>query len=128
MTPVTLGEMMRLGGYGAYFSFALGVILVVLLVVGFILAAGKRTGGLKGWGWAVLIAGFFCALNGGAGTLMGLTNIAAAAAGAGGDAAAADVMAQGVYEVLYNVAFGFAFAFLALFGYAAVRLVASHKD
>jgi len=126
MAHITLAEMLRLGGFGAYFSFALGVILVVLLVVGFTLAAGRK--GLNGWGWAVLIAGFLCACNGGAGTLAGMTRIARSAAGAGGDAAAADILAQGTYEVLYNVVFGFAFAFLALFGYAAVRLIADRKQ
>lgn len=37
------------------------------------------------------------------------------------------ILAQGVYEVLFNVVFGFGLAFVALYGFAAVRLLAK-KD
>jgi len=124
MTPVTLGEMLRLGGMGAYLSAVLGAALVVLVVVGFVLAAARKKGALRTWGWLVVVAGFICAGNGAAGTIAGLTKIAAAASAAGSDAATAALLAQGVYEVLYNVSFGFGFAFLAAFGLAAVALVA----
>jgi hypothetical protein len=49
-----------------------------------------------------------------------------AAAAAGADAGA--VMAQGAFEVLFNVAFGFMFAFLAVFGFATMRLVAARDN
>ena len=77
------------------------------------------------WSWTILLCGFACALNGSVGTFLGMYNVYRAAAAAGVSAGA--VMAQGVFEVLFNVAFGFMFAWLAVFGFATMRLVASKE-
>ncbi len=127
MPELTLFEMLRLGGFPAFVSFFLGILIVLLIIKGYVITAprakkdpeGRR---LRTWSWVILIAGLICAFNGGVGTITGLTNVYRAAAAAGVDAGA--VMAQGVFEVLFNVAFGFMFAWLAFFGYATVRLAA----
>jgi hypothetical protein len=122
--------MLRLGGVPAYLSFILGILIVILIILGYVAVAPyarKRPDGplVKLWAWVILVAGFICAFNGGVGTITGLANVHRAAAAAGADAGA--VMAQGAFEVLFNVAFGFAFAWLALFGYATMRLAASRE-
>jgi len=128
MAELTLWEMLRLGGYGAYSSFFLGIIIVVLMALGYLAVAPyarRRPGAplVRAWGWTILLAGFVCAFNGAVGTLMGMVNIYHAVAPAPPPQAQA-LLAQGVFEVLFNLTFGFAFAFVALFGYATTRLLA----
>ena len=130
MPELTLFEMLRLGGVPAYISFILGILIIILVVLGYAVVAPyarRRPDGplVKRWAWAIFICGFVCAFNGGVGTITGMANVYRAAAAAGVDAGA--VMAQGVFEVLFNVAFGFTFAWLALFGYATMRLVATKE-
>lgn len=127
MPELSFSEMLRLGGVPSYISVLAVTVILGLLVGGFVTLAPKsrrRPSGaaVKKWSWAMLISGLVCAFNGGVGTITGLINVYRAAAAAGGNASA--VMAQGVFEVLFNVVFGFGFAFLALFGYLAVRLAA----
>jgi hypothetical protein len=128
---LTLFEMLRLGGVPTYLSFILGMVIVVLVVLGYAVVAPyarRRPHAplVKAWAWAILSCGLVCAFNGGVGTITGLTNVYRAAAAAGADAGA--VMAQGAFEVLFNVAFGFMFAFLAVFGFATMRLVAARDN
>jgi hypothetical protein len=130
MAELTLSEMLRLGGFPAFVSFFLGVLIVLLILKGYIITAprARRHPGsrlLKIWSWVILIAGFVCAFNGGVGTITGLKNVYRHAAAAGANAAA--VMAQGVFEVTFSIIFGFMFAWLALFGYATVRLLAAKE-
>ncbi|UCH78610.1 MAG: hypothetical protein JSU81_01275 [Candidatus Coatesbacteria bacterium] len=127
MPELTLSEMLRLGGYPAYLSFFFGILIVLLIIKGFVITAPRarrnpRSRLLKMWSWVILIAGLICAFNGGVGTITGLKNVYRAAAAAGADASA--VLAQGVFEVTFSIVFGFMFAWLALFGYATVRLAA----
>jgi uncharacterized membrane protein YfcA len=128
MAELTLSEMLRLGGIPTYLSALAGIFILILIIIGYFTVAPyarKRPHGptVKKWSWAILICGLVCAFNGGVGTITGLMNVHRAAAAAGGGAG--DVMAQGAFEVLFNVAFSFAFAWLALFGYLSVRLVAA---
>lgn len=130
MSELTLSEMLRLGGVPAYLSFFLGIVIVVLIVIGYVAVgpyARLRPNGpfVKAWAWVIMLAGLVCAFNGGVGTITGLANVHRAAASPGVDAGAA--MAEGAFEVLFNVAFSFMFAWLALFGYATMRLVAAKK-
>jgi hypothetical protein len=130
MAELTFPEMLRLGGVPTYLSFILGILIIVLIILGYVVVAPyarRRPDGplVKLWAWVILVAGFICAFNGGAGTITGMVKVYRAAAAAGVDAGA--VMAQGVFEVLFNVAFGFTFAWLALFGYATMRLAASRE-
>lgn len=128
MADLTFSEMLRLGGVPTYITLTAGIMIIALIISGFVTVvpkARKRPHGpaVVKWSWTILICGFVCALNGGVGTFLGMHNVHRAAAAAGVEAGA--VMAQGVFEVLFNVIFGFGLAFLALFGYAAVRLVAA---
>jgi hypothetical protein len=130
VTELTFSEMLRLGGVPTYLSFILGIFIIILIVLGYAAVAPyarRRPHGpvVKTWAWVILICGFICAFNGGVGTITGLVNVHRAAALAGAEAA--DVMAEGAFEVLFNVAFGFMFAWLALFGYATVRLAAAKE-
>jgi hypothetical protein len=130
MAELTLSEMLRLGGVPAYLSFFLGILIVVLILVGYFAVAPyarRRPHGpaVKWWAWVIMLAGLVCAFNGGLGTVTGLVNVHRAAAAAGVDAGA--VMAQGVFEVLFNVAFSFMFAWLAIFGFATMRVVAAKE-
>ncbi len=130
MAELTFSEMLRLGGVPTYLSFILGIVIIVLIVIGYVAVAPYarlRPNGplVKVWAWVILISGLVCAFNGGLGTITGLVNVHRAAAAAGADAGA--VMAEGAFEVLFNVAFGFMFAWLALFGYATMRLVAAKE-
>ena len=128
MADLTFSEMLRLGGVPMYISFLAGIFIITLIIMGYFTVAPyarKRPHGplVKKWTWAILICGLVSAFNGGVGTITGLVNVHRAAAAAGVDAGA--VMAQGVFEVLFNVAFSFMFAWLAFFGYATMRLVAA---
>ncbi|NIT35732.1 MAG: hypothetical protein GTN49_04420 [candidate division Zixibacteria bacterium] len=128
MAELTLSEMLRLGGAPAYLSFFFGISIVVLIVIGYVAVgpyARRRPNGplVKTWAWVIMLAGLVCAFNGGVGTIAGLANVHRAAAAGGAGA----VMGEGAFEVLFNVAFGFMFAWLAVFGYATTRLVAA-KD
>lgn len=130
MPELTFSEMLRLGGVPTYLSFILGIFIIVLTIMGYFSVAPyarTRPHGpvVKKWAWAILICGLVCAVNGGVGTITGLVNVHRAAAAAGVDAGA--VMAQGVFEVLFNVAFSFTFAWLAVFGFASMRLVAARE-
>ena len=130
MTELTFSEALRLGGVPTYISLTFGIMIIALIISGFVTVvpkARKRPGGpaVVKWSWTILICGFVCALNGGVGTLLGMHNVHRAAAEAGVGAGA--VMAQGVFEVLFNVAFSFMFAWLAFFGYATMRLVAAKE-
>jgi len=130
MAELTFSEMLRLGGVPTYLSFFLGILIVILILIGYFAVAPyarKRPNGplVRGWGWVILISGLVCAFNGGLGTITGLVNVHRAAAAAGAGAGA--VMAEGAFEVLFNVAFGFMFAWLALFGYATMRLAAAKE-
>jgi hypothetical protein len=122
--------MLRLGGVPTYLSFVLGMVIIVLIVLGYAAVApsGRRGNGgsaAKVWSWAILACGFICAFNGGIGTITGLVNVHRAALGGMMDAGA--VMAEGTFEVLFNVAFGFMFAWLALFGYATTTRLAKPR-
>lgn len=130
MAELTFSEMLRLGGIPTYISFLAGIFIVTLTIMGYFTVAPyarKRPHGplVKKWAWAILICGLVCAVNGGVGTITGLVNVHRAAAAAGVDAGA--VMAQGAFEVLFNVAFNFMFAWLAFFGFASMRLVAAKE-
>jgi len=130
MTDLTFSEMLRLGGIPTYVSFLAGIFIITLIIMGyFTIAPYARTRPhgpvVKKWAWAILVCGLVCAFNGGVGTITGLVNVHRAAAAAGVDAGA--VMAQGVFEVLFNVVFSFMFAWLAFFGYATMRLVAARE-
>lgn len=131
MAELTLFEMLRLGGVPAYLSFFLGILIVVLILIGYFAVAPyarRRPHGpvVKRWAWVIMLAGLVCAFNGGVGTITGLVNVhRAAAQGVGPEAGA--IMAQGVFEVLFNVAFGFMFACLAIFGFATMRIVAAKE-
>ncbi len=130
MAELTFSEMLRLGGVPTYISVLAGIFIVALTIMGYFTVAPyarKRPHAplVKRWAWAILVCGLVCAFNGGVGTVTGLVNVHRAAAAAGSDAGA--VMAQGVFEVLFNVAFGFMFAWLAVFGFATMRLVASKE-
>gem|GEM_PF-2484802 len=130
MAELTLSEMLRLGGVPTYLSFILGVFIIVLIILGYVAVAPYarlRPNGplVRGWAWVIMLAGLVCAFNGGLGTVTGLVNVHRAAAAAGVDAGA--VMAQGVFEVLFNVAFSFMFAWLAIFGFATMRVVAAKE-
>jgi CHASE2 domain-containing sensor protein len=128
MYDLTLTEALHLGGLPTYISLAAGIVIIANIISGFVTGLSKarpesarrpftrRT-------WILLISGFVCALNGSVGTFLGMVNVHRAVAAAGLSAGA--VMAQGVFEVLFNVIFGFGFAFLALFGFAALRLIAA---
>jgi hypothetical protein len=127
MPPLTLAEMLRLGGIPTYISALAGVIIIALTVMGYAAVAPRArrqpaAAFPRGWSWAILICGLVCAFNGGAGTITGLMNVNTPAGAAG--AAAADLTAYGAFEVLFNVAFSFMFAWLALFGYASTKLIA----
>jgi hypothetical protein len=131
MPDLTLFEMLRLGGVPTYLSFTLGILIIVLVVLGYVAVAPyarrrPHAPFVKTWAWAVLVCGLVCAFNGGVGTITGMANVYRAAAAAGADAGA--VMAQGAFEVLFNVAFGFMFAFLAVFGFATMRLAAARDN
>jgi hypothetical protein len=128
MPELTFSETLRLGGVPTYISLTFGIMIIALIISGFVTVvpkARKRPGGpaVVKWSWTILICGFVCALNGSVGTFLGMHNVHRAAAAAGIEAGA--VMAQGVFEVLFNVIFGFGLAFLALLGYLSVRLVAA---
>ena len=130
MAELTFSEMLRLGGVPTYISVLAGIFIVTLTIMGYFTVAPyarKRPHGplTKKWAWAILICGLVCAFNGGVGTITGLVNVHRAAAAAGFDAGA--VMAQGVFEALFNAAFSFMFAFLAVFGFASMRLVAARE-
>jgi hypothetical protein len=130
MPELTLSEMLRLGGVPTYLSFILGMFIIVLVILGYVAVAPyarTRPHGpvVKQWAWAILICGLVCAVNGGIGTIMGLTNVHRAALEGAVDAGA--VMAEGVFEVLFNVAFGFMFAWLAVFGFATMRIAAAKE-
>jgi hypothetical protein len=131
MVELTLSEMLRLGGIPAYLSFFFGILIVVLILIGYFTVAPyarKRPNGpvVKAWAWVIMLAGLVCAFNGGVGTVTGLVNVhRAAAQGVGPEAGA--IIAQGAFEVLFNVAFSFMFAWLALFGYATMRLAAAKE-
>ena len=124
MHALSFGDMLRFGGYGAYFSFGLTIIILVLMVIGYVRAAGGR--GLKGWSWAVLVAGLLCALNASLGTLAGLIRIWSFAAAAGETPAHCEYLATGSYEVLFNVVWGLLGAFLAFFAWATAHLLGPH--
>ncbi len=131
MAELTFFEMLRLGGVPSYLSFVLGIFIIVLIVLGYVAVAPyarrrPHAPVVKTWAWAIMVCGLVCAFNGGVGTITGLANVHRAAAAAGVDAGA--VMAQGVFEVLFNVAFGFMFAWLAVFGFATMRLVAAREN
>lgn len=136
MDGLSLFEMLRFGGGAAYLNFALGLALAALIVIGFVLAAGKKTAATKGWwSWVVLLLGFIGAVAGFAGTLMGLANVYRAAGGAcpcaGGEGCAGPgdfaVFAQGTFEVVCGVAFAVFTPLLSLFGHALVRRAAAGK-
>jgi hypothetical protein len=130
VAELTFSEMLRLGGIPTYISFLAGIFIITLIIMGYFTVAPyarKRPHGplVKKWAWAILVCGLICAVNGGVGTVTGLVNVHRAAAAAGVEAGA--VMAQGAFEVLFNVAFSFMFAWLAFFGYATMRLVAARE-
>jgi hypothetical protein len=131
VAELTFFEMLRLGGVPTYISFILGILIIILIVLGYAAVAPyarRRPHAplVKTWAWAIMVCGLICAFNGGVGTITGMVNVYRAAAAAGTDAGA--VMAQGVFEVLFNVAFGFTFAWLAIFGFATMRLVAAREN
>ncbi|MEE9458049.1 MAG: hypothetical protein V3W11_12965 [bacterium] len=130
MAELTFSEALRLGGVPTYISLMFGIMIIALIISGFITVVPKARKRPRGpavakWSWTILICGFVCALNGSVGTFLGMHNVYRAAAAAGVDAGA--VMAQGVFEVLFNVAFSFMFAWLAFFGYATMWLVAARE-
>jgi hypothetical protein len=131
VAELTFFEMLRLGGVPTYVSALAGIFIIILIIMGYVAVAPyartrPHSRFVKTWAWAILICGLVCAFNGGVGTVTGLANVHRAAAAAGPDAGA--VMAQGVFEVLFNVAFGFMFAWLAFFGFASMRLVAAREN
>jgi hypothetical protein len=81
---------------------------------------------VKTWAWAILACGLICAVNGGIGTITGLTNVYRAAHSVTVESPVY-ALAEGSFEVLFNVAFGFMFSWLAVFGFATMRLVASRE-
>jgi len=132
MPELTLSEMLRLGGMPTYLSFIVGIIIVVLIILGYAVVAPyarrrPHAPFVKTWAWAILICGLVCAFNGGVGTMTGLTNVYRAAHSVTVESPTY-ALAQGSFEVLFNVAFGFMFAFLAVFGFATMRLVASREN
>jgi hypothetical protein len=131
MPDLTLFEMLRLGGVPTYLSFILGIVIGVLVVLGYAVVAPyarrrPHAPFVKAWAWAILICGLVCAFNGGVGTVTGLANVYRAAHGVTVESPTY-ALAQGSFEVLFNVAFGFMFAFLAVFGFATMRLAASRE-
>ena len=123
-------EIIKIGGIGTLLSVILGVILIILIFVGYILAfvlGRKKPNGLpmKIWGHITLGAGFLSALFGFIGTFWGLHNIWAYL-GTVPPVEASAIMAQGLFEVSFNLLFGFFFALLALFGFLSVKLI-THK-
>ncbi|MGD8719539.1 MAG: hypothetical protein PVH29_12060 [Candidatus Zixiibacteriota bacterium] len=131
MNDLSLTEALHLGGVPAYISLAAGIVIIAHIISGFVTALSKNRpeSARRLFGkriWVLLISGFVCALNGSVGTFLGMVNVHRAAVAAGPTAGA--IMAQGVFEVLFNVIFGFGFAFLALFGFAALRLVAAQDN
>lgn len=131
MAELTFFEMLRLGGVPTYLSFIVGILIVFLVVLGYGAVAPyarKRPHALfvKAWAWAILICGLICAFNGGVGTITGLSNVYRAAHSVTVESPTY-ALAQGSFEVLFNVAFGFMFAFLAVFGFATMRLVAAKE-
>ncbi|MCP4229799.1 MAG: hypothetical protein GY771_06585 [bacterium] len=123
-------DIIHMGGIGTLFSVILGVILILLLFVGYILAFAvgrKDPNGLpmKIWGHLTLGTGFSIALIGFIGTFWGLHNIWAYL-GTVPPMEASGIMAQGLFEVSFNFLFGFFFALLALFGFLSVKLL-THK-
>lgn len=124
-------DIIHMGGIGTLMSVILGVIVLLLLVVGYILAfvvGRKNPNGLpmKIWGHLTLGTGFLAALFGFIGTFWGLHNIMAYSAAVSPPEMLA-VMAQGMFEVSFNFLFGFFFALLAIFGFLSVKLI-THKN
>ena len=125
-----LPDIIQMGGIGTLLTVILGVILILLVIVGYILAftAGRKdpkSALMKAWGHITLGAGFLCALFGFLGTTWGLHNVAVYCAGLP-PAEAGAAMAQGLFEAGFNFLFGFFFALLALFGFLSVKLI-THK-
>jgi hypothetical protein len=119
-----------MGGIGTLLSVLVGVVLILLVIVGYILAFAvgrKNPNGLamKIWGHLTLGAGFLAALFGFIGTFWGLHNILAYSAAVPPPEIPA-VMAQGMFEVSFNSLFGFFFALLAIFSFLSVKSIA-HK-
>ncbi len=120
-------DFIRMGGIGTLLSVILGVVLILLIFVGYILAftiGRKDPNGLamKIWGHITLGTGFLAALFGFVGTFWGLHNIWAYSAAVPAMEAPA-VMAQGLFEVSFNFIFGFFFALLAIFAFLSVKLI-----
>ena len=123
-------DFIRMGGIGTMLSVVLGIILILLIFVGYVLAFAlgrKNPNGLpmKIWGHLTLGTGFLIALFGFIGTFWGLHNIWAYSAAVPPMEAPA-VMAHGLFEVIFNFLFGFFFGLLALFGFLSVKLI-THK-
>jgi len=123
-------DFIRMGGIGTLLSVLLGVILIILMLVGYILAfvvGRKNPNGLpmKIWGHITLGVGFLSALSGFIGTFWGLHNIWAHL-GMVPPPEAPAIMAQGLFEVSFNFLFGFFFALLAIFAFLSVKLI-THK-
>jgi hypothetical protein len=131
MPELTLFEMLRLGGVPTYVSVLAGIFIIILILVGYFVVAPyarRRPHAplVKAWAWAILLCGLVCAFNGGVGTITGLTNVYRAAHSVTAESPTY-ALSQGAFEVLFNVAFGFMFAWLAVFGFATMRLVASRE-
>jgi len=121
-------DIMVCGGYATWLAAFFGILILLLIVVGFFLAftvgrAKPFGAAMKTWSVLVLALGFLCALAGLTGTFMGLANVFAYVANAP-PAETAGALATGVYEANFNFIVGFFFALLSLFGWAVVRTVA----
>ena len=129
-----LMEFIRFGGIGVPVNLLFGTLLIVLLFVGYILAfvfGREKPDGvvLKIWGHLTVGTGFMTALVGFVGTMLGMIKIYTYMESVTlvGDSEFADyssIMAQGMFEVSFNFLLGFFLAFLAVFGYLSVRLIA----
>jgi len=124
-------EFIKMGGIGTLLSVILGVILILLIFVGYVLAfaVGRKDPNglpLKIWGHITLGTGFLITLFGFIGSFWGLHNIQAYL-GTVPPIEASALMAQGLFEVSFNFLFGFFFALLALFGFLSVKLITQKK-
>jgi len=133
-----LMEFIRFGGIGVPINLVLGVLLIILLLTGYMLAfvfgRGKPDGIThKIWGHLTLCTGFLTAFVGFVGTMLGMIKIYTYIESVTmvGDSEFADyssIMAQGMFEVSFNFLLGFFLAFFAVFGYLSVRLIARREN
>jgi hypothetical protein len=119
------------GGYAAWASAFLGIIILFLILAGIILAitvGQKKPFNVTMVTWAIitLALGFICMVLGVSGTVTGLCNTFAYVAEVPSDETAG-LIVQGVYESYYNLIVGFFFAFVSLFGWALVRTIAGRR-